>query len=63
MGQSHATTFLFIFMQLHWWISYYKHTVSNELPYYIWSYHEIPVAILIPTKIHVLQANGNTNVY
>ena len=38
-----------------------KNTVSNELPYYISGHHGLPT--LIPAKMHVLQTNGNTNVY
>ena len=36
---------------------------SNELPYFISGHHRLPVASLIPAKIHVLQTNGNANVY
>ena len=50
-------------MRLHWWISHYKHSVSNELPYNISGHHRLPVASLIPAKVHVLQTNGNTNAY
>ena len=38
-------------------------TVSTQLPYYISGHHGLPVASLIPAKIHVLQTNGNKNVY
>ena len=40
-----------------------KHIVSNELHYYISGHHRLPVANLIPAKIHVLQTDGNKNVY
>ena len=40
-----------------------KHTFSNELPHFISGHHRLPVASLIPAKIHVLQINGNKNVY
>ena len=53
---------------IHFYVTSYmkqslKHTVSNELPFYISGRHILPVASLIPAKIHVLQTNGNTNVY
>ena len=31
-----------------------KHTASNELPCYISGDHRLPVASLIPAKMHVL---------
>ena len=40
-----------------------KHTVSNELPYNISGHHRLPVASLIPAKIHTLQTIGDTHVY